>query len=57
MNILRNGEEMGTRTFDEYLKDYLPATNPNLSTLFGIETDLAISFLDELKGFFFSSII
>ncbi|KAL3997386.1 TPR repeat family protein [Acanthocheilonema viteae] len=51
----RNGEEIGTKTFDEYLKDYLPATNPNLGTLFGIETDLPISFLHDLKDTDFSS--
>uniref|UniRef100_A0A915PN63 Uncharacterized protein n=1 Tax=Setaria digitata TaxID=48799 RepID=A0A915PN63_9BILA len=51
----RNSEETGTKTFDECLKDYLPATNPNLSTLFGIEADLALSFLRELKDIDFSS--
>ncbi|VIO95429.1 TPR Domain containing protein [Brugia malayi] len=51
----RNGEKTGTKTFDEYLKDYLPATNPNLAALFGVETDLAISFLHELKDTDFSS--
>ncbi|CAG9537004.1 unnamed protein product [Cercopithifilaria johnstoni] len=51
----RNGEEIGTKTFDEYFKDYSPATNPNLATLFGVETDLAISFLHELKDTDFSS--
>ncbi|VDK77183.1 unnamed protein product [Onchocerca ochengi] len=51
----RNGEEIGTKTFDEYLKDYLPATNPNLATLFGIETDLTVSFLNDLKDTDFSS--
>uniref|UniRef100_A0A158Q8H1 TPR_REGION domain-containing protein n=1 Tax=Elaeophora elaphi TaxID=1147741 RepID=A0A158Q8H1_9BILA len=51
----RNGEEIGTKTFDEYLKGYLPATNPNLAALFGVETDLAISFLHELKDVDFSS--
>ncbi|MCP9259958.1 Tetratricopeptide repeat protein 14-like protein [Dirofilaria immitis] len=52
----RNGEEIGTRTFDEYLKDYLPATNPNLATLFDIETDLPVSFLSDLKDTDFSPI-
>lgn len=52
MSIYRNGEELGSRNFDEYLRNYLPATNPNLATLFGVETDVAISFLRDLKGFF-----
>lgn len=51
--IFRNGEDIGGKTFDEYFKNYLPATNPNLALLFGLETNAAISFLPELKGSIF----
>ncbi|VDN05025.1 unnamed protein product [Thelazia callipaeda] len=51
----RNGEKMGNKSFDEYLRNYLPANNPNLATLFGIETKSTVSFLHELRDSNFTS--